>query len=126
MCGIAGLLLRRADLDDRRFGDLLEAISRPMTPRGPDGSDTWADAEAGIGFGHRRLAVVDLSEHGNQPMTSLDGRYVLTYNGEIYNHRELSAQLAAEGIRFAGHSDSRVLVEGIARWGLAAMLDRIP
>ena len=61
----------------------------------------------------------------SRPMTSFDGRYFLTYTGEIYNHRESSAQLAAEGIRFAGHSDSRVLIEGIARGGLPAMLDRI-
>ena len=83
------------------------------------------DEHAGIGFGHRRLSILDLSEHGAQPMASADGRWVITYNGEVYNHPELAVDLRKAGERLRGHSDTEVLVEAIARWGLDSTLDRI-
>lgn len=93
--------------------------------RGPDGDGIWVDEAASIGFGHRRLAIVDLSEAGRQPMVSADGRWVVTYNGEIYNANDLRSELEGEGARFRGHSDTEVLVEACARWGVEATLPRL-
>lgn len=123
MCGIAGMLGPSA-------GDegLLEAMARPILHRGPDAGGTWSDPEAGIGFAHRRLSIVDLSPHGAQPMVSANGRFVLSFNGEIYNHRDLRQELDAAGATpeggWRGHSDTETLAEGIAFWGLAATLER--
>lgn len=78
--------------------------------RGPDGEGTWSDEAAAVVLSHRRLAILDLSETGSQPMVSDDGQVVLTYNGEIYNYRELRAELEANGHRFRGQSDSEVLL----------------
>ncbi|UUR08426.1 asparagine synthase (glutamine-hydrolyzing) [Sphingomonas glaciei] len=123
MCGIAGILGPSA-------GDewLLEAMAGPVRHRGPDAGGLWSDREAGIGLAHRRLSIVDLSPHGAQPMASSDGRLVLSYNGEVYNHRELRAELEAAGAAppggWRGHSDTETLAEAIAHWGLAATLER--
>jgi asparagine synthase (glutamine-hydrolysing) len=107
---------------------LLERMADPIRHRGPDAGGTWADAAAGIGFAHRRLSIVDLSPHGAQPMPSADGRWVLSFNGEIYNHRDLRAELEATGAApiggWRGHSDTETLAEGIAHWGLEATLER--
>jgi asparagine synthase (glutamine-hydrolysing) len=95
----------------------------PLRHRGPDDEGVWTDVGAGIGLGHRRLAVVDLSQAGHQPMLSEDGRYVLTFNGEIYNHLALRAELATAGERrWRGRSDTETLLEAIARWGLEKTL----
>jgi len=119
MCGIAGLVARG------RFDEShLRLMTDRIVHRGPDDGGFWSDAEAGIGFGHRRLAIVDLSPAGHQPMESRDGRWVLNYNGEIYNHVELRAELRREGLAFRGHSDTEALVEGISRWGLEPTLAR--
>ncbi|UDY33929.1 asparagine synthase (glutamine-hydrolyzing) [Dermatobacter hominis] len=124
MCGIAGLL----DPTGSSTGDELAAIASAMAGevahRGPDGHGTWVDPAAGVGLGHRRLSILDLSDAGAQPMTSADGRWVLAYNGEVYNHRELGRRLVAEGVRLRGHSDTEVLVEAIAAWGLGRALER--
>ncbi|MEY2521116.1 MAG: hypothetical protein QOF24_2875, partial [Verrucomicrobiota bacterium] len=89
--------------------------------RGPDDEGIWI--EAGIGLGHRRLSVIDLSPNGHQPMVSRSGRYVLTFNGEIYNHAALRAALESEGVRgWRGHSDTETLLEAIASWGLERAL----
>ncbi len=122
MCGVAGLLDIGAQAE-------LAARAGTMTARlrhrGPDSGDVWSDPEAGIALGHRRLAVIDLSEAGRQPMRSSCGRLVLSYNGEIYNAPELRAELEARGRRFRGHSDTEVIVEGAAEWGLDALLPRL-
>lgn len=96
-----------------------------MTTRGPDGSGTWIDESVGLALGHRRLSILDLSDAGSQPMVSSDGRWVITYNGEIYDHAELARDLDAVGALRRGHSDTEMLVEAIARWGVAATLDRV-
>jgi asparagine synthase (glutamine-hydrolysing) len=125
MCGIVGILDSRRRRSSDESGQLLEAMARTMTPRGPDGCGVWTDAAYGIGLGHRRLAILDLSPAGQQPMASANARFVISYNGEIYNHRELSAELEARGVRFRGHSDTEVLIEAFGRWGVRATLDRI-
>jgi asparagine synthase (glutamine-hydrolysing) len=93
--------------------------------RGPDEAGAWVDAEAGIALSHRRLEVVGLGWQGHQPMSSHSGRWVVTYNGELYNAGELRAQLTASGRGVLGSSDTEVLVEGLDRWGLSGCLDRV-
>ncbi len=121
MCGITGFLEARP-----RPLAAQEAIAAAMAAaiahRGPDDSGVWAEAEAGIALGHRRLAIIDLSPAGHQPMLTADGRYVVSFNGEIYNYPELAARLRQEGAALRGHSDTEVLIEGIARWGVAETL----
>ena len=101
---------------------------RPLAHRGPDDEGVWVDAEAGVGLGHRRLAIVDLSPAGHEPMHSADGRFVLTFNGEIYNHPELRKALGDEGAApeggWRGHSDTEVFLQGIVTWGLEETLRR--
>ena len=96
--------------------------------RGPDDEGVWIDPDAGLGLAHRRLSIVDLSPHGHQPMLSADGRFALSYNGEIYNHRDLRAALEEEGKApeggWRGQSDTETLIEAIAAWGLDPALDR--
>ena len=125
MCGIAGLL----DLK-RRFGpDELRTIALHMADtlrhRGPDDRGVWIDAEAGVALGHTRLAIIDLSTAGAQPMISSCGRFVLSYNGEIYNAPELRSKLEGLGRRFRGHSDTEVMVEGFATWGVQSTVERL-
>jgi asparagine synthase (glutamine-hydrolysing) len=112
MCGIAGLLnLDGAPVDRALIARMTDAIAH----RGPDGEGQYIDGPAGLG--NRRLAIIDLSEHGAQPMTSEDGQVVVTYNGEIYNFRELRAELERGGHAFASHADTEVLVHGYEEWG---------
>lgn len=122
MCGIVGIIASPV------AGDILADI-RTMTAaiayRGPDGDGHWVDLNAGIALGHRRLAVLDLSSAGAQPMQSHDHRWVLSYNGEIYNYRELRQALERDRtVPWRGHSDTEVLLEAISRWGLPATLER--
>ncbi|HEY9554276.1 asparagine synthase (glutamine-hydrolyzing), partial [Allosphingosinicella sp.] len=123
MCGIAGFLGPAGE------GPGLEALARHMADslihRGPDDGGSWADGEAGIGLGHRRLAVIDLSAAGHQPMVSANRRYVLSYNGEVYNAAELRREWEEAGTSFRGSSDTEVLVEAIARHGLRPTLERL-
>src|SRR6185369_14380501 len=121
MCGIAGLIS-----SGRMAPDLIGRMIRPLAHRGPDDDGIWVDPEVGIGLGHRRLSIVDLSPAGHGPMRSADGRFVLTFNGEVYNHRELRKELEDLGAipegGWRGHSDTEVFLEGIAKWGLQETL----
>ena len=117
MCGITGFVASSGAGRDQ-----LEAMVATLSHRGPDDSGVWIDDASGVALGHRRLAIVDLSPLGSQPMVSRCGRYVLSFNGEIYNHRELRAALG--GVEWRGHSDTETLVEAIARWGLRPALQR--
>ncbi|MCA1999859.1 MAG: asparagine synthase (glutamine-hydrolyzing), partial [Hyphomicrobiales bacterium] len=122
MCGIAGLLdpaLVGASQELRRLG---EAMGLAIAHRGPDGAGLYVEAEAGLALAHRRLAIVDLSPAGAQPMVSADGRFVLVYNGELYNAGELCAHPALRGIAWRGHSDTEIMLESFARRGIAQTL----
>jgi asparagine synthase (glutamine-hydrolysing) len=106
----------------------MEAVLAPMLDslhhRGPDDEGIWCDPETGIAMGLRRLAIIDLSPSGHQPMRSASGRHVLVFNGELYNFRELRKRLEADGCRFRGGSDTEVAVEAIDAWGLRAAIER--
>jgi asparagine synthase (glutamine-hydrolysing) len=125
MCGIAGFL----DLKRCSSPDELRAIASRMADslshRGPDDQGVWIDAEAGVALGHTRLAIIDLSPAGAQPMISSCGRFVLSYNGEVYNAPELRAELQAAGRPFRGHSDTEVMLEGFAVWGVRPTIERM-
>ena len=110
MCGIAGLY---AYLDVAPPVDRAELarMNARMAPRGPDGSGDWFSTDGRVGFTHRRLAIIDLSERGAQPMHSADGLLTITFNGEIYNYKELKAELEAKGYRFRSASDTEVLLQ---------------
>lgn len=124
MCGIAGVVDRGGALPADRLEALASAMAARLIHRGPDASGVWCDPSAGVALGHRRLSILDLSEAGAQPMVSPSGRYVISYNGEIYNFRDLAADLSAEGHRFRGHSDTEVLLTAIAAWGVHEALTR--
>jgi asparagine synthase (glutamine-hydrolysing) len=116
MCGIVGILhpSRRATI----VNGVLHIMVKTLVHRGPDDSGAWLDANAGIALGHRRLSVIDLSPEGHQPMISESGRYVIVFNGEIYNFQELRAQLEPLGHRFRGHSDTEVILAVVEERGL--------
>lgn len=117
MCGIAGILhLNGAPASEPTVRAMADAIIH----RGPDGDGYWVDGE--VALAHRRLAIIDLSEHGRQPMHSSDGRYTMTYNGEVYNFPELRLELEAMGYKFHSHSDSEVVVNAFHAWGKQAVI----
>ncbi|ARP66984.1 asparagine synthase (glutamine-hydrolyzing) [Mesorhizobium sp. WSM1497] len=123
MCGIAGILLA-SDATDIKPLQAIGRMTASLRHRGPDGEGLWADREAGIALGHRRLAIVDLSAAGHQPMHSASGRYVITFNGEIYNFRDLRRELEGAGQTFQGASDTEVMLSAIEHWGLETALKR--
>ncbi len=124
MCGIAGLMLARPAAD-ATLAARAAAMNAALAHRGPDGEGVWTEPEAGVALAQRRLAILDLSPTGAQPMLSASGRLAMTYNGEIYNFRELRAELEDLGHVFRGGSDSEVLIEAWDRWGAESTLDRI-
>ena len=123
MCGLAAILAgsRSPSSVD---GDELLRIRDAMTARGPDGAGSWLSPDGRVGLGHRRLAIIDLSPAGAQPMATEDGRLRIVFNGEIYNYRALRAELEAEGVRFVSHTDTEVILRLYRRHG-RAMLDRL-
>lgn len=125
MCGIVGVWSQRggecsADDLSARVVRMCDALAH----RGPDDAGVWVDAAAGVGLGHRRLSIIDLSPLGHQPMLSADGRLVMAFNGEVYNFAELRAELEGLGHRFRGGSDSEVMLAGFLQWGVAGAVRR--
>ena len=123
MCGIAGILLEPARGEPSDLRSIVR-VAGALRHRGPDDEGIWLDHDAGISLGHRRLSIVDLSPRGRQPMRSASGRYVITFNGEIYNFRSLSEDLRRRGHRFVGGSDTEVLLAAIESWGIEGALRR--
>ena len=143
MCGITGFVgLDGGGVEDARAQ--VSAMADTLNHRGPDDGGVWVDADAGVALGHRRLSILDLSPEGHQPMVSASGRYVLAFNGEIYNFSELRADIEksnytshpnslssrgaevprGEGIRWRGHSDTEVMLAAFDRWGVEAALNK--
>jgi asparagine synthase (glutamine-hydrolysing) len=117
MCGIAGLF----HTDGAPVSSvILKKMTDAIAHRGPDGEGHFVDG--GLGLGHRRLSIIDLSSAGHQPMASEDGRYVIAYNGEVYNFNELRIELEAAGHRFHSRTDSEVVLKALAAWGSKALL----
>jgi asparagine synthase (glutamine-hydrolysing) len=117
MCGIAGLV----NLGGQPVSPvILKRMTDAVAHRGPDGEGHWIDGP--VGLGHRRLAIIDLSPAGQQPMISADHRFVISYNGEIYNHREIRAELEAAGFWFRSRTDTEVVLHALAHWGPEALL----
>lgn len=124
MCGFAGLL--GGELDKSDIESLLRRVSDKLIHRGPNDEGFWSDCDQHIGLAHRRLSIVDLSPAGHQPMVSVSGRYVIAFNGEIYNHLDIRKELEVLGsaISWRGHSDTETLLAGIEVWGLEATLKK--
>ena len=119
MCGLTGFL-QRGEGNSERFRPIVGAMASQLVHRGPDDSGVWVDADAGIALGFRRLAILDLTPEGHQPMLSACGRYVIVFNGEVYNFAELRKALESRGHKFRGHSDTEVMLAAIREWGVEA------
>jgi asparagine synthase (glutamine-hydrolysing) len=123
MCGIAGFL--EIDLlSPEESREDLRRMACVLAHRGPDDEGLWLDPAAGVGLAHRRLSILDLTPLGHQPMVSASGRSIVSFNGEIYNHAELRAELARGGHAFRGGSDTEVLLAACEQWGVRAALER--
>ena len=123
MCGFAGFItrstLKRECLESR-----VEAMNKAIAARGPDDACVWVDPDAGIALGHRRLSIIDLSPMGRQPMVSRSGRYIIAFNGEIYNYQDLARVLEKKGYSWRGHSDTEVLLAAFEFWGVKQTLEQ--
>ncbi|MBX9252835.1 asparagine synthase (glutamine-hydrolyzing) [Desmonostoc muscorum CCALA 125] len=124
MCGIAGFWNISRQVNSEELSYIVQQMSDTLVHRGPDNGGSWVNAEVGIGLGHRRLAIVDLSPEGHQPMISANGRYVIVFNGEIYNFLELKRQLESLGHHFRGRSDTEVMLASFSEWGLDGAIGR--
>ena len=127
MCGIAGFIEPNTQRSTDERIKILNEMGASIEHRGPDSSDIWLDAKVGIGLVHQRLAVVDLTEAGSQPMASPSGRYMISFNGEIYNHQKIRKRLGnmAEGARWKGASDTETLLLALETFGLDATLELV-
>ena len=124
MCGLAGFIDTSGEKDNLQLAELVSRMAETLRHRGPDDDATWTDAQAGIALGFRRLAILDLTESGRQPMHSRCKRFVIVFNGEIYNHGELRQQLETEGQSFRGRSDTEVILAAVSQWGLQVGLKK--
>jgi len=124
MCGIAGMVDWRAATSADALRSIADAMIETVRHRGPDAGDVWVEAEGGVALGQRRLAIIDLSPGGAQPMHSADRRFVITFNGEIYNYRDIRRELQAAGHSMRSDSDTEVLLEACALWGVEAAIER--
>ncbi len=123
MCGVTGFFSNRSwGAEEMRH--IASRMASTIAHRGPDDSGVWLDADACIALGFRRLAIVDLSEQGHQPMLSASGRYVIVFNGEVYNHRSMRRELEAAGHVFRGSSDTEVILAAFEQWGIAHAVRR--
>jgi len=125
MCGIAGYFGSNF-LSREEALSCLQSMGKSISHRGPDSSGEWFDGDNRVGLAHRRLSVVDLSDAGSQPMFSRSGRYIISYNGEIYNHNELRLQISLidKELKWRGHSDTETLLECIEKWGIKSTIEK--
>jgi asparagine synthase (glutamine-hydrolysing) len=123
MCGINGFYSKYSN----NFDNIIVKMNSAISHRGPDTNGIWSDKNSGIVFGHQRLSIIDLSTAGNQPMQSNSGRYILTYNGEVYNHLEIRKELKQNysNTKWCGSSDTETLLEAIDYWGIEIALQKI-
>lgn len=124
MCGIAGFLERTPSREQEDRAAIAERMAGVLQHRGPDDAGTWVDPEAGVAFGHQRLSILDLSREGRQPMHSACRRYVLAYNGEVYDFRHLRQSLRGLGHTFRSESDTEVILASFTQWGIEDSLHR--
>src|SRR5688572_24586971 len=124
MCGITGFWNTEKSQTNDELTSIVTRMRDIMRHRGPDDSGEWVDENSGIALGFRRLAILDLSPTGHQPMLSADERYVMIFNGEIYNYAELRSELDSVGCEFRGTSDTEVMLAGILQWGLEQAVPR--
>ncbi len=124
MCGLAGFLDFKTRFNADALSQIVAAMADEIRPRGPDDSGVHVDQGIGLAFGFRRLAIIDLTQAGHQPMVSASGRTMIIFNGEIYNAENLRGDLIAIGRKFRGHSDTEVLLEACEAWGLEVTLAR--
>ena len=117
MCGIAGFLSGKRDFAAEGFEEVVQRMAMALRHRGPDDGGAWVDRSAGIALGFRRLAILDLSPRGHQPMFSADGRYGIVFNGEIYNFKELRTRLEGLGHKFLSGTDTEVILAAAVEWG---------
>ncbi|MGE5892875.1 MAG: hypothetical protein ACM34I_02355 [bacterium] len=129
MCGIAGFIDITRSISKDDLAAVTGKMAQTLVHRGPDDADIWIDSNAGIALGHRRLSILDLSPQGHQPMVSASGRYVIVFNGEIYNFQELRKELDASrhspttihhspSVGWRGHSDTEVTLAAFEAWGI--------
>ena len=123
MCGINGFYSKSSST----FNNIIVKMNSVISHRGPDSNGTWSDKNSGITFGHQRLSIIDVSETGNQPMLSNSKRFILTYNGEIYNHLEIRKELEKNNTKIVwkGKSDTETLLEAIDYFGIENALKKI-
>ena len=124
MCGIAGFVAASRSASGNSDA-VAEQMAACLAHRGPDDRGVWLDAEAGAALVHRRLSIIDLSPAGHQPMVSADGRFVISYNGEVYSFQPIAAELIAAGHKFRGHSDTEAILEAFAVNGIEPTLKRM-
>src|SRR2546429_8724483 len=122
MCGLAGFW--NLDGWERDSDVILRQMTNTVGHRGPDDEGYWFDPVAGIGLGHRRLAILDLTPEGRQPMRSQSGRFTIVFNGEIYNFEDLRGELAKQGVAFRGRSDTEIVLAAMERWGISQAVRR--
>ena len=125
MCGITGRYDPAGTCTAAELAAQVTRMTATLVHRGPDAEGSWGDGDTGICLGHRRLAVVGLGPGGAQPMVSAEGRWVVSYNGELYNHPGLRRRLEAEGTTFRGGSDTEVLLAALSAWGLDRTLEAV-
>lgn len=124
MCGFAGFFEHKSSFTSEELTRILIKMTDAIRHRGPDDSGLWSDPACGVGFGFRRLSILDLSSEGHQPMRSASGRLVMMFNGEVYNHAALRRELEGLGHEFRGHSDTEVMLAAIEQWGLKVAVPR--
>jgi len=122
MCGIAGIIDSQAKPED--VANKIRRMTASLQHRGPDNEGFWYDQMTGMGLGHRRLSILDLSDQGRQPMISACGRFVIVLNGEIYNFRRIKEELVSLGYKFKSKTDTEVLLEAVAEWGFERALNK--